>query len=45
MLQFFLRFKSYGDFGDWVDFAYWWSFNGGGSAIDEATPSSYSKMS
>ena len=33
-------FKSYGDFAEWVDFAYWWSFNDGGSAINEATPSS-----
>ena len=24
-----------------VDFAYWWSFNGGGSAINGATPSSF----
>ena len=33
-------FKSYGDFAEWVDFAYWWSFSGGGSAINGATPSS-----
>ena len=25
-------FKSYSDFAEGVDFAYWWSFNGGGSA-------------
>ena len=30
-------FKSY---GKWVDLAYWWSFIGGGSAINGATPSS-----
>ena len=33
-------FKNYGDFAEWVDFAYWWSFSGGGSAINGATPSS-----
>ena len=33
-------FKSYGDFGEWMYFAYWWSFIGGGSAINSATPSS-----
>ena len=33
-------FKSYGHFTEGVDFAYWWSFGGGGSAINEATPSS-----
>ena len=32
--------KSYGHFTDRVDFAYWWSFSGGGSAVNEATPSS-----
>ena len=25
-------FKSYGDFTEWVDFDYWWSFSGEGSA-------------
>ena len=25
-------FQSYGHFTEWVDFAYWWSFIGGGSA-------------
>ena len=25
-------FKSYGDFAEWFDFAYWWSFGGEGSA-------------
>ena len=33
-------FKSYSDFSELVDFAYWWSFIGGGSAINGATPSS-----
>ena len=33
-------FKSYGDFAEWVDFAYWWSFSGGGSVINGATQSS-----
>ena len=28
------------DFAEWMDFAYWWSFSGGGSAINGATPSS-----
>ena len=23
-------FKSYGDFAEWVDFAYWWNFIGKG---------------
>ena len=36
-------FRSYGDFAEWVDFAYWWSFSGGGSAINGATPSSFLK--
>ena len=35
-------FKSYGNFSEWADFAYWWSFSGGGSAINGATPSSFS---
>ena len=26
-----------GDFAEWVDFAYWRSFSGGGSAINGAT--------
>ena len=25
----------------WVEFAHWWSFSGGGSAINGATPSSF----
>ena len=29
---------SYSDFADWVDFAYWWSFSGGGSVINVADP-------
>ena len=33
-------FKSYGDLAEWVDFAYWWIFSGGGSAIIGATASS-----
>ena len=32
-------FKSNGHFTEGVDFAYWWSFSGGGSAINVATPS------
>ena len=32
-------FRSYGNFAEWIDFAYWWSFSAGGSAIDGATPS------
>ena len=31
-------FKSYGDFAEWVDFTYWWSFSGGGSVIKGAYP-------
>ena len=37
-------FKIYGKFVEWVDFdscQYWWSFSGGGSAINSATPSSF----
>ena len=34
-------FKSYGSFAELVDFAYLWSFIGGGSAINGATPSSF----
>ena len=34
------RIKSYSDFAESVDFAYWWSFSDGGSAIKRATPSS-----
>ena len=33
-------FKSCGGFAEWVNFAYWWSFIGGGSAINGGTPSS-----
>ena len=41
MFQFFRRFKitkgiqielRVQDFAEWVDFAYWWSFSGGGSS-------------
>ena len=35
--------KNYGDFAEWVDFAYWWSFIGEGSAINGATPSSLTR--
>ena len=41
----FLTFKSYGGFAEWVDFAYWWSFSRGGSAINGATPSSFNVSS
>ena len=34
------RFKIYGGFAEWVDFAYWWSLSDGGFAINRATPSS-----
>ena len=34
-------FKSNGHFTEGVDFAYWWSFSGGGSANNGATPSSF----
>ena len=34
-----------GNFAEWLDFAYWWSFIGGGSAIDKATPCSLRKTS
>ena len=33
-------FKSYNNCVEWVYFAYWLSFIGGGSAINRATPSS-----
>ena len=33
-------FKRYGNFAEWMDFAYWWSFSGGGPVINWATPSS-----
>ena len=29
-------FKSHGDFGKWVDFAYWWSFIGKGLGLQPA---------
>ena len=35
--------KRYGHFTEGVDFAYWWSFSGEGSAINGATPSSLIK--
>ena len=34
--------NSYGNFHEWVDFAYWRSFSGGGSVINGATLSSLS---
>ena len=34
-------FMTFHDFAEWVDFAYWWSFIGEGSAINVATPSSF----
>jgi hypothetical protein len=37
-------FNSYSNFAEWVDFAYWWSFSGGGSAIIGTTPSSLKLM-
>ena len=36
-------FKNYGNFDECVDFAYWWSFSGGGCAINGAIPSSLKK--
>ena len=33
-------FMSYGDFAEWMDFAYWWGFSNGEPAINGATPSS-----
>ena len=33
--------RSYGNFAELVDFAYWWSFSGGGSAIKGATLSRF----
>ena len=35
-------FKNYGNFTEGVDFAYWWSFSGGGSAINGLPPSFHS---
>ena len=32
-------FKSYDNFAEYVDFAHWWSNNGGGFAINMATSS------
>ena len=29
------------NFSEWVDFAYWWNFNGQGSAINRATQSNF----
>jgi hypothetical protein len=29
-------FKNYGDFAEWVDFAYWWSFIGKGLRLQPA---------
>ena len=31
-------FKSYGDFVEWEDFAYWWSSSSGGYVINGAYP-------
>ena len=33
-------FKSYYDFAERVDFFYWWTFSGGGPAINKTTQSS-----
>ena len=33
-------FKSYDNFDEWADFAFWWNHISGGSAINGATPSS-----
>ena len=38
--KFHYWFKSCGDFAEWVDFAYWWSFIAAGSAIKGANPPS-----
>ena len=40
-IQIALLVNSYGNFAEWVDFANWLSFSGGGSAINGDTPSSY----
>ena len=32
--------KIYSNFDEWVDYAYWWIFNGGGFEINRATLSS-----
>ena len=32
------EFQSYGDFAECMDFAYWWSFSGGGFVIKGAYP-------
>ena len=37
-------FKSYGDFAEQVDFAYWLSFSGGWCAINGATMSSSDRL-
>ena len=34
-------FKSYCNFADWVDFAYWWSFSDGEFALNMAILSSF----
>ena len=34
-----ITFKSYGNFAEWVDLAYRWSFSGGRSEINGATMS------
>ena len=34
-------FKSNGEFAEWVDFSYLWSFSGGGYSINGASPSSF----
>ena len=38
-------FKSYGNFVEYVEFAYWWSFIDGGFAIKGAAPSSLDTVS
>ena len=41
MSHFFRRASNYGDFAEWVDFDYWWSFSSGGSLINGDSPSEY----
>ena len=38
-------FNSDGNFAEWVDFAYRWSFSGRGSAINGTTPSNFFRLS
>ena len=37
-------YKSYGSFAKRLDFAYWWSLSGGGSAMNGATPFSLTQV-